>query len=1319
MPESPTPNQKPRRKRRWLRRMLWGFLIFLGLLVALHRPLVHYGGRWVAIRIARGQNIELDLRIEGNVWSRLELHDVKATKAGTGAAPIERLSLDRLVVEYSIPQLIRGDLNGLRSAEIGTLEAVITPLPDQKEPPPKPADPPAEVLRKLLAKPLPAPRVSIQRVDVRVKQVDGDLAVRNFHLHLTPGMPGTMGWDEIELPGTPPLEAFRGTTQFGPGDLRVLDVLDDATPAFAFAAKPGTPGSITLTLNLLGFHLEAAVAPAASGRAIKASVRLENLDVPAVAEKLGHELPLDASVSKVAVTFAGDPEKPATWAATAEIAAASPGMRMINDARLSLRAALREQLLHVENLDVSASGVRFHADGSLPVPPSIFEKGAKLPPVSGKFAFSLEAPDLAVLGEELKVPLAGGLKTTGTATAEQGRLTLDVAMEARAVAAQGAKVRETVLKLRATQALEAMEDLRTLVAEAELTSHGIESAGVQIETARLTADLRELQARVRSLHVERGESTVDATATAKLTEKGALAGSPEAQVSLLVPSLGDFQIAVNGAPLTGSASGEIKVALGTPVEKSTGTFQLRAANLRLGDEAVGEMLVEGQIADGQVLAKNISAQLAGQTTLAVEGRFGIAAPHVYQAKVKLDAPDLSAFGPILAKLGQKKPIAGKVALDFEGAGDLAAPKGLVRLDAKGVRYDTTKVDDARLAANVTMDSAEVTEFLVVMDKLRAQARVDWKERKVTVSNVEVQLDGNQVLSGSLNVPFDPWAPQPLPVNQPIQIDFAARELDVARLLASLGQPATAAGTVSATLKAGGTLAQPSLKLEARGIKLRALPPPPDPKRSTIKQPQPMGTSTAPNAVPPTDFETTVALEGSQLQVSGVIRQPLIQPLTFSANSTIDVKSLLEGKALDWKALPLKASVDLPASSLAFLPRHVPAIARIDGTAAVAVRAGGTLGKPTLDGFTTLDVKLARMTAGSVPVITNFKSRLNFSGDRVSIGEFAGEAGGGRFTLSGSVGVANFAEPVFDLALQSKDVLVLRDDSVLIRAETDLALRGPLNAATATGTVFITQSRFNKEIEILPLQLPGKPKPVPKVAAQPTRISFPKPPLRDWKFDIAVQTRPDDPFLVRGNLAKGQARVDVKLAGTGLFPYLTGNATVEQFTAVLPLSTMTTRRGLVTFSQDAPFQPFLDLEAQSRIRQYTIVAYINGPADKPKLILESEPPLPQTEILSLLTTGSLTGEVGANNTALATRAAVLVVKSWYKKLFKKDFPLTAEDTGGESIMDRFEVDVGAVDAKTGRSEITAQVRVTDRLFFIGDLEMGGGISGRVKYLFRFR
>ena len=229
------------------------------------------------------------------------------------------------------------------------------------------------------------------------------------------------------------------------------------------------------------------------------------------------------------------------------------------------------------------------------------------------------------------------------------------------------------------------------------------------------------------------------------------------------------------------------------------------------------------------------------------------------------------------------------------------------------------------------------------------------------------------------------------------------------------------------------------------------------------------------------------------------------------------------------------------------------------------------------------------------------------------------------------------------------MLVLRNDSITVRADTDVKLAGPLSAAAATGTIYVTHSRFFKEIDILPIGLPGRPKPAPKSAPRQVNISFPNPPLRDWTFDVAIKTHDDDPFLVRGNLANGAAALSLRLAGTGLKPWLDGNIRIDSFNANLPFSRLAITRGYIYFTEDAPFEPSLDLQAESRARDYLVGAYIYGTASNPQIALSSEPPLPHADIVSLLATGTTTAELGANAEALASRAAMLAVKQLYQKI----------------------------------------------------------------------
>src|SRR5690606_8722198 len=123
----------------------------------------------------------------------------------------------------------------------------------------------------------------------------------------------------------------------------------------------------------------------------------------------------------------------------------------------------------------------------------------------------------------------------------------------------------------------------------------------------------------------------------------------------------------------------------------------------------------------------------------------------------------------------------------------------------------------------------------------------------------------------------------------------------------------------------------------------------------------------------------------------------------------------------------------------------------------------------------------------------------------------------------------------------------------------------------------------------------------------------KPPFNNWTFDVAIKTRPDDPFEIRGNLATGSAAADLRFGGTGAEPWLEGLVRVDNFKATLPLSELDVTRGFITFSRDNFLQATLAIMAQSRLRDYQINAFIYGTPENPQLSLTSEPPLPQQDI----------------------------------------------------------------------------------------------------------
>jgi autotransporter translocation and assembly factor TamB len=176
--------------------------------------------------------------------------------------------------------------------------------------------------------------------------------------------------------------------------------------------------------------------------------------------------------------------------------------------------------------------------------------------------------------------------------------------------------------------------------------------------------------------------------------------------------------------------------------------------------------------------------------------------------------------------------------------------------------------------------------------------------------------------------------------------------------------------------------------------------------------------------------------------------------------------------------------------------------------------------------------------------------------------------------------------------------------------------------------------------------------------------------------------------------------------------------ISEFHATLPFSTLSISRGFVYFTIDAPFQPSLDIQADSQVRDYLLHAYIYGKATDPQVTLSSEPPLQYSDIVALLATGSTVSEMGGNGDVLASRAAMLAIKQLYNKIFHRK-QTVADVKNTPNLTDRFQIELGAIDLRTGQQEVTSKLKLTDQFYLLGNLGLGGQFSGNLKYLIRFR
>lgn len=391
---------------------------------------------------------------------------------------------------------------------------------------------------------------------------------------------------------------------------------------------------------------------------------------------------------------------------------------------------------------------------------------------------------------------------------------------------------------------------------------------------------------------------------------------------------------------------------------------------------------------------------------------------------------------------------------------------------------------------------------------------------------------------------------------------------------------------------------------------------------------------------------------------------------------------------------LDATIDkIPVDFIENLTDFVP---EIDGNLTLQAKGSGEIGDPDFTATATLVIDKAKFDTPYFPGVDDLRFAIALQSDQIEITEGKFDSAGGDYRIDGTIGIANIRDPLFDVTIDSKKGLVFRNEAITARANTDLALNGTLSDATLSGTVGIVQALYYREIRILSPSStlgvgdgPALPKFEQSVeSAQQAIVAAPSF-LENIKLDVQINSK--DPVRIRSNLAQADISLDIHAGNTLNDPQLDGHATILNGAAKLPLSSLRIVSGKATFSPERGFIPTLSIQAQSNPGRYKVNIYISGPADSPKVVMSSNPPLPQSEIYSLLATGSTRDDLAGGGTA-ALKAAMLLTRefsssndSFLLKMVNKAFDL----------VDKLDVSIGETDHLTGRKSNSARLSITDR------------------------
>jgi hypothetical protein len=318
--------------------------------------------------------------------------------------------------------------------------------------------------------------------------------------------------------------------------------------------------------------------------------------------------------------------------------------------------------------------------------------------------------------------------------------------------------------------------------------------------------------------------------------------------------------------------------------------------------------------------------------------------------------------------------------------------------------------------------------------------------------------------------------------------------------------------------------------------------------------------------------------------------------------------------------------------------------RSRGTAALLGQIKGPLSKPQVSGSARiLDGRFRHLSAPHGLEAIN--GTISFDGSGIRLEEIQARVAGGDVTIGGRVALNGFAPGALSLTAVGEQMRLRYPEGFRSTVDADLWLRGDASAPVLGGSVIVHDAVWTRRFEVDPniFELGGGGPVLP--AGPATAGSVP------IRFDIQVTA--NNTLRIQNNLADVVASADLKLQGTYDRPAIFGRAEVGRGSIVFEGNRYVVTRGTIDFltPPTGNVEPLFDIEAETRVRvpsqTYRVTLGVSGTMRSFSLVLGSDPPLPEPDIIGLLlgtTTDVSNAELRALSPTGATQAEEALLRS---------------------------------------------------------------------------
>jgi hypothetical protein len=319
--------------------------------------------------------------------------------------------------------------------------------------------------------------------------------------------------------------------------------------------------------------------------------------------------------------------------------------------------------------------------------------------------------------------------------------------------------------------------------------------------------------------------------------------------------------------------------------------------------------------------------------------------------------------------------------------------------------------------------------------------------------------------------------------------------------------------------------------------------------------------------------------------------------------------------LDTNAIAIKATGDANLGILQGFMRDV----RSSGQADLVAGINGKLDAPVFSGQAS--IAGGRIRHFSLPhSLDAINGTLAFDATGVRLDGLTARLGGGLVRFGGRIAMTGYRPGSFNLTATGENMRIRYPEGFRSLVDADLSLRGPFENPVLGGTVTVRSSVWQRRVEtsVNFLELAGTAAPIGTAVAP---SAFP------LHFDVRLLA--PSALRIDNNIARVVSSADLVLRGTYDRPLLFGRAEIERGEVTFEGKRYVVTRGTIDFSNPNRIEPFFDVEAQTRVRvpgqNYVVTLNAAGTFSRLQWGLNSDPPLPTIDVLSLLLNDTAAGD----------------------------------------------------------------------------------------------